>query len=148
MLFIVGNRCWAWSEWRPRRYLEVWVQRSRHDQALWRGHRCNGHLCHICGRDIQWLCFTGCPNPPHLSQNKQMLLLFSPKWIQLVQPSVNQHSWDLNTVWKCITLQFLWRLKMQWDKPQLLFWNTKLIFFPTWRYGLMGLLMCFLVATW
>lgn len=72
MLFIIGSPYWAGTEWQPWQYPEVGVQWGRHDQALWRGHRCNGHLCHIRGGDIQRLCFTGCSNPPHLSKNKQI----------------------------------------------------------------------------
>lgn len=79
MLLITGSLCRAGSERHPWQYPEVGVQRGRHHQALRRGHGCNGHLRHIRSRYIQRLCFTGCPNPPHLSKNKsnfQMLLQF------------------------------------------------------------------------
>lgn len=75
-VFIIGHLFWARRERHPWQYPEVGVQRGRHDQALWRGHRCNGHFCHIRGGNIQWLCFTGRPNPPHLSNNKQISKCF------------------------------------------------------------------------
>lgn len=75
-LFVISTRR-AGGERHPRQYPEVGVQRGGHDQALRRGHRCNRNLCHICGRDIQGLCFAGCTNPPHLSETFYYLVPLS-----------------------------------------------------------------------
>lgn len=77
MLLIIAGLCLAGRERHPWQYPEVGVQWGRHDQALWWGYRCNGHLSHIGGRDVQWLCFAGCSDPPHLSSNKQTFAIFS-----------------------------------------------------------------------
>lgn len=97
MLFIIGSRWRAGREWHPRQCPEVGVQRGRHDQALWRGHRCDGHLCHICGRDIQWLCFAGCPNPPHLPKNRRIFSHWDPLSFTKRQPTQlrHEHWWNL-----------------------------------------------------
>lgn len=102
----VGRLFWAGGERHAWQYREVGVQRGRRDQALWRGHRCNGHLRHISSRNIQRLRFAGRTDPPHLSKKENGFPNASPisTWIHLVQLSVNQHSWGLNAGQKCLTV--------------------------------------------
>lgn len=75
-LFVISTRR-AGGERHPRQYPEVGVQRGGHDQALRWGHLCNRNLCHICGWNIQGLCFAGCTNPPHLSETLYYLVPLS-----------------------------------------------------------------------
>lgn len=69
---MIARRWWTGRERHPRQCPEVGAQRGGHDQALRRGHWCDGHLCHICGGDIQRLRFAGRPDPPYLSKNEKI----------------------------------------------------------------------------
>lgn len=110
MLFFICALRRAGGEWHPWQNLEVGVQRGRHHQALWWGHRCNRHLRHICGRYIQRLCFTSCPDSPHLPKNKQISKCFF--YFLLQEPNYfNTADWSQGG--KCYT------------KPTTYFFNMK-----------------------